>query len=306
LNAPPRSPRPSAHALLREHGLQAKKGFGQNFLTDGHTAARIAEAATPAAKNGQRCGTVLEIGPGLGALTVPLLERAERVIAIDRDPQMVNVLRQELSEELTSGALTLHCEDAIAADWAALLSTGPAPHAVVGNLPYLVTGRFLERAVELSAALPIVVFMVQKEVADRLLSAPGTKEYGALTVFVRAAFKPSRLCNVKSGSFFPKPNVDSAVVVLERSQDPTPETPMFRALVKMAFAQRRKTLRNAWQGGPFSDAALEFASNAAGIDRTRRGETLSLEEFRRMELELRQWDAAARAAHEAPEEPPAQ
>ena len=148
--------------------------------------------------------------------------------------------------------------------------------------------------------------MVQKEVADRLLSAPGTKEYGALTVFVRAAFKPSRLCNVKSGSFFPKPNVDSAVVVLERSQDPVPETPMFRALVKMAFAQRRKTLRNAWQGGPFSDAALEFASAAAGIDRTRRGETLSLDEFRRMELELRRWDATARAAHEAPEEPPAQ
>jgi 16S rRNA (adenine1518-N6/adenine1519-N6)-dimethyltransferase len=271
----------SAPALLKKYGLSAKKTHGQNFLVDRHAIERIVEAATP-----EPGGTVLEIGPGLGALTVQLLQRAARVVAVDKDPQMIDVLARELGASVDEGRLHLECADATSIDWRARLSAGPAPHCIVGNLPYLVTGRFLERAVEQADALPRVVFMVQREVADRLLAAPGTKDYGALTVFVQAAFEPSRVLHVKAGGFFPVPNVDSTVVLLERSRTPVPETTLFRALVKLAFAQRRKTLRNAWQGLEAPRDLVADASARAGIDLGRRGETLALLDFTRMEREL--------------------
>ena len=276
---------PSAAELLRRYGLQAKKGFGQNFLTDRNVTAKIAAAihdeATPIPS-----GTVLEIGPGLGALTSALLGVCERVIAIERDPDMVRVLETEFEYACAAHALALHHADALTLDWGELLAATPPPHAVVGNLPYLVTGRFLERAVELAERVPRIVFMVQKEVGERLLAPPGTKEYGALTVFVSASFQVSRVMHVKSGAFLPKPNVDSTVVRLERRGERVIETPTFRALVRTAFGQRRKTLRNAWSSSHFGAELIARASDAAAIDLTRRGETLSLEDFRRVEVEL--------------------
>lgn len=271
----------SAPALLKKYGLSAKKSHGQNFLVDRYAIEQIVAAATR-----EPGGTVLEIGPGLGALTVLLLGRAARVVAVDKDPQMIAVLARELHAGVESGRLHLEEADATTLDWSARLAAGPAPHTVVGNLPYLVTGRFLERAVEQAAALQRVVFMVQREVADRLLASPGSKDYGALTIFVRAAFDASRLLHVKAGGFFPAPNVDSTVVVLDRARAPVQETPLFRALVKLAFAQRRKTLRNAWQGLDAPRELVAQASAAAGIDLGRRGETLALDDFTRMEREL--------------------
>lgn len=291
-------PYPSPAELLRTYGLSAKKGFGQNFLTDKNVTQKIARAVFEDEGASRRVtrGSVLEIGPGLGALTAALLEHAAHVVAVERDPDMVRVLEQEFAPRLSDGAFTLHQGDALETDWVALLEALPTPHAVVGNLPYLVTGRFLERAVELAHGVPRLVFMVQKEVGERLLSPPGTKEYGALTVFVAASFEVSRVMNVKSGAFLPKPAVDSMVVRLDRRAERVLETPTFRSLVRLAFGQRRKTLRNAWCALPDTPARVAAAADAAGVDLGRRGETLSLAEFTRVESAL----LALRAEVEAP------
>lgn len=264
----------SAFALLKEHGLSPKKRLGQNFLVDANISRKIAVAATtPAA------GTVLEIGPGLGALTVFLLERAARVVVIERDEQLVPVLRAELAAPIEAGKLTVNEGDGLAFDWTAALEDGPRPHSVAGNLPYLLTGRFLERVTEHAKVIDRAVFMVQLEVADRLLASPATKEYGALTVFVRAAFDVERLVIVRKGCFHPRPEVDSAVVVLSPRAKPVAETQIFRELVKAAFGMRRKTLRNAWRATTIDFEAIERAATSTGIDLGRRGETLSVEEF---------------------------
>lgn len=265
----------SPAAWLRERGLSPKKRLGQNFLLDEHACTRIAEAATTPVG-----GTVLEIGPGLGALTLPLLRRADRVIALERDDDLIPLLEERATGV---GSLRVVAGDALDADWLAHLD-GPRPHAIAGNLPYLITGRLLERSIELAPQIDRAVFMVQAEVADRLVAAPGTKEYGALTVFTRAAFEVTKLLTLKGGAFYPRPEVSSSVVVLTPRRPPiTEETPSFRALVKGAFGARRKTLRNAWKG-LFGWSVEELAAHAeaARIDLDARGETLAAEDFARI------------------------
>lgn len=255
-----------------------KKRFGQNFLTEPRTARAIAEAATT-----PEGGTVIEIGPGTGALTAPLLERA-RVIAIERDPDLLPVLQEKFEAEIASGRLTLIEGDATAIDWPPLFGDGPAPHTLAGNVPYLITGRLIEIATSHAEHLEAVVFMVQKEVADRLAAAPGSKEYGALTVFTQAAFRVERLMVVRAGSFFPRPEVDSAVVRFtpERPRRAA-ETEPFRAAVKAAFGMRRKTLRNAWRDlNGWSSEEISARAAAAGISLDARGETLSVDQFAAM------------------------
>jgi 16S rRNA (adenine1518-N6/adenine1519-N6)-dimethyltransferase len=261
---------------LRDRGLRPKKSFGQNFLADQHAARAIAEAATTPPG-----GTVLEIGAGLGALTRPLLERAARVVAIERDRDLVPILREELAAEEQEGRFSLIEADAAAVEWLAVLASGPRPHVVAGNLPYQITGRLLELATRASASIDRAVFMVQAEVAERLVAPPGGDAYGALSVFAQAAFGVSRLLTVKAGAFYPRPEIDSAVVVLEPGRPPrAAETDAFREAVRAAFAARRKTLRNAWKGlYGWSKDELDAHAAAAGVDLDRRGETLSVEEF---------------------------
>src|SRR5271156_3131223 len=142
--------------LLRAHGTAPKKRFGQNFLADPHAARTIAEAATTPPG-----GTVLEIGPGLGALTRPLLERAARVVAVERDRDLVPILTGELEAAVATGALSIVEADALDVDWAASIASGPLPHTLAGNLPYLITGKLLERAVGLADVVDRAVFMLQ-------------------------------------------------------------------------------------------------------------------------------------------------
>ncbi len=259
--------------------IAPKKRLGQNFLTEPRTAAAIALAATSPPG-----GTVLEIGPGTGALTLPLMARAARVIAIERDSDLIPVLTQKLAEPIETGAFTLLEGDATAIAWGPLLADTPRPRVLAGNVPYLITGLLIELSIGLADEIDGVVLMVQKEVADRLTAQPGTKEYGALTVFVTAAFRVERLFVVRAGSFFPKPEVDSTVVKMtpERPRRAV-ETEAFRAAVKGAFGMRRKTLRNAWRGlCGWSDEEIAARAEAAGISLDARGETLSVDEFRRM------------------------
>jgi 16S rRNA (adenine1518-N6/adenine1519-N6)-dimethyltransferase len=204
------------------------------------------------------------------------------VIAIERDPDMLAVLQAELSEH----ALLLRREDAADVDYAALAAETGALLAVTGNLPYAVTGAILRNLVAHRAALARAVVMVQREVRDRLAAEPGTAEYGALTVFTRAAFELETVLKLGPSAFHPRPKVDSAVVLLRpRALPLAHESAAFRQVVRAAFQARRKTLRNALAQAVAPELA-ERALAAAGIDGTRRGETLDVEQFARLAAAL--------------------
>jgi 16S rRNA (adenine1518-N6/adenine1519-N6)-dimethyltransferase len=274
-----------ARAVLRRAGLAPKKGFGQNFLVSSHVVDAIARACVPDDEVGR--ARVLELGAGLGVLTRALAGRAREVIAVERDRDLVPVLNEELAAEIAAKRVRIIEGDAQTVAPDVLLgpadpSPGGGRRVLAGNLPYQITGRLLERAVAHADDLDRVVFMVQLEVADRLCARPSTKIYGALTVFVRAAFRVTKLFDVSRGSFHPAPDVTSAVVLLEPERPRiTPETDMFRKLVKGAFGTRRKTLRNAWSR--VADAAqISDAAQKAGISLDARGETLDVEAFARM------------------------
>jgi 16S rRNA (adenine1518-N6/adenine1519-N6)-dimethyltransferase len=270
-------------ALLRNAGLRPKKALGQNFLVAEPIARAIADACVPDAEVGR--ARVVEIGPGTGALTRWLVQRARTLVAVERDRDLVPLLRAELA----GVEATVVEGDARTVDLAALLGAPDeqAPRVLCGNLPYAITGELLRRAVETAASVERAVFMLQDEVASRLLARPGSKEWGALTVFVHAAFSVRRVLRASAGSFHPAPDVDSAVVELTPLRPPRAvETPMFRALVRKAFEARRKTLRNAWASVASDATTLQAAAQAAGVSLTARGETLDVEDFARVEAAL--------------------
>jgi 16S rRNA (adenine1518-N6/adenine1519-N6)-dimethyltransferase len=270
--------------VLRNAGLYPKKRFGQNFLVAEPIARAIAAACVRDDELGR--ARVVEIGAGTGALTRLLAARARSVVAIEHDRELVPLLEGEL---VGTAARVLHA-DAQAVDLGELLGEAQpdAPRVLCGNLPYAITGPLLRKAVEQAAGLERVVFMVQSEVADRLNAQPGTKAWGALTVFVRAAYDVRRLLRAPPGAFHPPPDVTSAVVELSPLRPPRAiETERFRALVRHAFETRRKTLRNAWARLAPGDV-LEPAASRAGISLDARGETLDVEAFARMAAELDQ------------------
>lgn len=272
---------PDARDLLAKYGLGPKRSFSQNFLVQPGATARIAEAAAALGQD------VVELGPGLGALTHALLGRGCRVLAVELDRDMVHVLRSELGGH---PRLEIREGDAAQLDLAAYSEACGTKLTVTGNLPYQATGAILRSVVAHRDVLAGAVLMVQREVRDRLVAEPGTKEYGALTVFTQAGFAVDTVCRLKPGSFFPPPKVESAVVrLIPRGVVRAEETPTFQAIVRAAFQMRRKTLRNALR--PLGD--LERAARAAdhaGIDLGRRGETLSIEEFGGLAAA---WDALA-------------
>lgn len=283
-----------ARALLRASGLKPKRSFGQNFLVSPQVLARIARACVPDEARG--VAHVVELGAGLGALTRALLDRAAHVTAIERDRELVPVLRDALGAFIAEGRLDVLEADAQSARFDALFASAPpgAPRVVCGNLPYQITGSLIEAAVRQSTFVDRAVFMVQLEVAERLLAAPGSKTYGALTVFTTAAFRVEREMVVSRGNFHPPPEVTSAVVSLTAERPPrAEETPTFRACVREAFARRRKTLRNAWSGLG-NPSEVEAAATRAGVDLGARGETLSVEDFARMARALEEGSATAR------------
>jgi 16S rRNA (adenine1518-N6/adenine1519-N6)-dimethyltransferase len=244
-----------------------RKRFGQNFLVDRHTIERIVAALDP-----QPDDNIVEIGPGLGALTRPLLERVKRltVIEIDRD------LAARLVAEYPAERLTLHTADALEFDFGSL---GPDLR-IVGNLPYYISSPFLFHLAQYGAALRDITVMLQKEVVERMAAAPATPEYGRLSVMLRARFRVERLFRVAAGAFRPTPKVDSTVARLTPLGAARPQIDderLFARIVAAAFGQRRKTLRNALKTFA-SDAELERAGIAPGA----RGETLSVADFVRL------------------------
>jgi 16S rRNA (adenine1518-N6/adenine1519-N6)-dimethyltransferase len=262
--------------VLARHGLAPKRGFSQNFLVSRTVVEQIVVALAPAP--GER---VIELGPGLGTLTAALLRAGAQVIAIDADRDMLGVLRSELGQ---LPALDARHGDASALDLEALAEGQRV--ALAGNLPYAVTGSIFRGLVAQHAWVARAVLMVQREVRDRLLGEPGSKQYGALSVFTRAVFDVRPVCLVPAGAFHPPPRVESAVIRLTpRAQPVDVGAAEFQRCVRAAFDARRKTLRNALlkaYPGERVDAALA----AAGLDGKRRGETLSVEEFARLAHEV--------------------
>lgn len=266
-------------AALREARVRPSKGLGQNFLV----AAPIARAIAAACVHDDEVGRarVVEIGAGTGALTRLLAERAGALVAVERDRRLLAVLEGNLA---ASSARVVHA-DALSTDLRELLGDArPAsPRVLCGNLPYAITGAMLRRTIEVAACVERVVYMVQREVAERLAARPGTKQWGALTVFVRAAFDVHRLLRVPPGAFHPRPAVDSAVVELVPARPRhAEESDRFVSLVRGAFASRRKTLRNAWAGLAPDRTTLERAATLAGVALDARGETLDVDAFARM------------------------
>jgi 16S rRNA (adenine1518-N6/adenine1519-N6)-dimethyltransferase len=285
-----RPPWEDPRRALARHGQRPKRAFSQNFLVSRPIVEGIADAC------GVRPGdAVVELGPGLGTLSAALLRRGARVLAVERDRDMIGVLEADLVDPgsalleggLPEGAAFVVEEgDATTVDLGALRDRwgtpdargGRAPLVVVGNLPYAVTGAIFRNLVAQASNVARAIVMVQKEVRDRLVADPGTKDYGTLTVFVRTAFDVQPVLRASAGAFHPPPKVESAVVRLVPRADPVPETEGLRRAVRACFEQRRKTLRN----GLVSTAGAERADavlSAAGIDGRRRGETLALAEI---------------------------
>ncbi|HEU4752273.1 MAG TPA: 16S rRNA (adenine(1518)-N(6)/adenine(1519)-N(6))-dimethyltransferase RsmA [Armatimonadota bacterium] len=264
-------------ALLRRRGLRPTRRWGQNFLIDANLLAKVADAGDLGPEDG-----VLEIGPGLGALTRALADRARRVLAVEIDPGLYAALTEETAADLPN-VRVLHA-DFLAVDLERVVpeELGPGRHPVVANIPYSITSPVVVRLLEHRHLFDRIVLMVQKEVADRLTAAPDTSDYGSLTLFVHLYADARRVAPVSRRAFLPAPDVDSAIVRLDVRETPRyPEPERYLDVVHAAFRQRRKNLANALTGTPLNwpreraRAALE----AAGIDPTRRGETLSPDEF---------------------------
>ncbi len=216
--------------------VQPKKSLGQHFLSDPNTARKIVEAVRAPAD-----GHVVEIGPGTGALTGLLLERFETVTALEIDVRAVAYLRAQ------HPALDVRQADVLATDWAALADEKGGPLYVVGNLPYNITSPILFSLFEGRRCLHEAVLMMQLEVARRLVAAPRTKDYGILSVQTQLHARPELLFRVSRHVFRPKPEVTSAVIRLAFEAPPLPpeiDPDLLRAVVRAAFNQRRKTLRN--------------------------------------------------------------
>lgn len=245
--------------LFNELDLRPSKVLGQNFLVDGNILGIILREARVTTDE-----TILEIGPGLGVLTVALLERAKRVIAIEKDPRLCEYLRRELP------GLKLIAGDALNVKL-------PACDKVVANLPYSISTPILERLVEGEPKPRVMVVTLQREVGQRLAAKPRHKDYGALTLFTQLYYHATIAHVVSRRCFFPRPQVESAVVVLER-RDPreqlAPGAP-FHEIVRHGFSHRRKMLRKLLEN--FGD--VESAFSEAGVAATARAEELDLEQW---------------------------
>ena len=316
-------------AVLRRFGLRPRKALSQNFLVDPRQAVRIADAVGAGPSD-----CVLEVGAGLGALTLPLAERAGRVVAIERDTALTAalawVLRRhgvlapcasdapgqqacegEASRAGRTGRVWVIAADALRlpfdglkrlAPVASAGDSGEAPSSgrclVAGNLPYGITSPLLMWLVA-ETGWDRAVVMVQREVADRMTAAPGTEAYGSLTVAIATRCSVRRLFDVSRRCFYPQPEVDSTVLALEPLPDrPDPElSRALEAVLRAAFGQRRKTLRNALRSLSPDPGMVASLLEAAGVDGELRGEALSVEQFVRL---ARAWQVLGRRCRGGP------
>jgi 16S rRNA (adenine1518-N6/adenine1519-N6)-dimethyltransferase len=277
-------PFPDARVLLGRYNLRAKKALGQNFLISDRAFRAIVDATVRGDDD-----WIVEIGAGLGTLTARLAERVPegKVIALERDPDMIAVLRAELAGV---DNVDIEASDALRYDLRMVAKWRGDTIAVCGNLPYHIAAPLLFRVIEAREVVRCAVVMLQREMADRIVAPPGGKAYGTLGVMIRTYADVSTVTKVGAGSFVPPPKVDSTVVKLVPLAGGQPRVPIaddkhYSNVVHAAFGQRRKTLRNALRAA-YEERAVDGALAETGIAGTRRGETLDIAEFGRLAAAL--------------------
>lgn len=275
-------------AILERYGFSFKKSLGQNFLIDTNILQRIVDFA----EIGENTGTI-EIGPGIGALTEQLARSSKKVVAFEIDQRLLPILSDTLSPY--ENVKIIH-KDVLEADVQGVIDQefmGMDDLMVVANLPYYVTTPIIMKLLEEKLPIRGIVVMLQKEVANRISASPGTKEYGSLSIAIQYYTHAETVMIVPKTVFVPQPNVDSAVIRLTRREKPAvsvKDENFFFQVTRSSFAQRRKTILNNLTSqlpdGKQKKEEILAALAAADIEPTRRGETLSLEEFGRLSDEL--------------------
>jgi len=264
-------------SLLRKHGVRPLKRLGQNFLCDPNILEKIVRIAGVCDTD-----TVVEIGSGIGVLTALLAGRVRRVIAIEIDRRLVEVLKAELggvpNVEIVRG-------DVLVFDFASVRPEGgPGRIRVVGNVPYNLSGPIVLKLLEARESIDRAVLMLQREVAERLAAVPGTKDYGPLSVYVTLYTEARLETRVPASCFVPRPDVESRVIRMDMRREPlcaVDDPALFRDVVRGCFAKRRKTLLNNLRQSvlPLRPEAVPAVLEELGIDGKRRAETLSVQEF---------------------------
>lgn len=272
--------------ILDKYGFSFQKKFGQNFLIDENVVRKIVREAGVTKDD-----FVLEVGPGIGTMTQILCEEAREVVAVEIDKKLIPILTKDTLSYYDN--VTVINEDILKLDIAKLAKekNDGKPIKVVANLPYYITTPIIMGLFESGVALDSITIMVQKEVADRMQVGPGTKDYGALSLAVQYYAKPSIVLTVPASCFMPRPNVDSAVIRLERYSQPPVDVKdahlMFN-IIRASFNQRRKTMTNSVvnAGLGITKERLLTALEACGLPVTVRGEALTLEQFAQLANEL--------------------
>ena len=268
--------------VIQKYQFAFQKRFGQNFLIDAHVLEKIVSAAGITKDD-----CVLEIGPGIGTMTQYLAESAGQVIAVEIDTNLLPILTDTLKDYSNVKVIN---QDILKVDINELVKeyNNGRPIKVVANLPYYITTPIIMGLFENHVPIKSITVMVQKEVADRMQVGPGTKDYGALSLAVQYYAKPYIVANVPPNCFMPRPKVGSAVIRLERYENPPvtveDEKLMFR-LIRASFNQRRKTLANGLKNSPeldYTKEEIEAAIEALGRGASIRGEALTLEEFAKL------------------------
>lgn len=281
-------------SILQREGLAPSKRLGQNFLIHRHTAERIVELAAPDPED-----TVIEVGVGLGALTNPIAARVRRVIGVEADAGLVRWHREE--QDLAANVELVH-GDILKLDLAELAARAGGSLKIIANLPYSISSPFLFRLLDHRERVAWAVVMLQKEVAERMMAAPGSRDYGIPSVLFGGCATISPLLLVKPDEFHPRPKIDSLVIRIRFQPPPDPAAPpidwaLLQKIVHSCFAQRRKTLRNglAASGLVPDKKLLDDSIEKAGLDPSVRAEQLSFAQF----AELTRCLAARGKAHEA-------
>ena len=263
--------------LLRQRDLYAGKELGQNFLSNPGTAKMIVE------KTGISTDTrVLEIGSGLGALTVPIAQAASHVTAVEKDSRLIPLLEQALDSENIKNVEIIN-KDIFKVDLKEMSKDKKL--VVIGNLPYNISSQILFRLVEERSCIEKAFLMFQKELAKRIIASPGGRDYSRLSAVVQYAADVSFVAHIGPSSFFPKPDVESTILrfnFFETKEFNQEQEKVLFNVIKAAFSKRRKTLKNSMTGGEF-EFEKDFVVHAlelAGIDAQRRAETLTVEEFK--------------------------
>ena len=257
--------------LLEKYGITPNKALGQNFLADADAAQSIAKAACVGLP-------VIEIGPGMGALTEKLLSYADTVAAVEIDRRMAEILRDRFEGE----PLEVIHEDFLKTDLAALVEKLGGKVSVAGNLPYYITTPRCTKLME-TGGIRSMTLMMQKEAADRFFAKPKDRVYGPMTVLAGYYFEVKELISLSREAYYPKPEVDSTVLQFTRKD--TAYLPKLGRVVNAAFAMRRKTLQNNLKAAGFTADEIQTVCENSGISPSARGEALSVEEFRRLAAE---------------------